>query len=138
MSKFIVKVDHIPNFQEYSTDRAYLLAKLKLLPGLLHIHLWDRQYYYVSHSDWGRIFEDVLQNMPKYTKTKFDCDNFTMLVSARVNEKYKVNTCGIATGQGPSGPHAFNIFFSEEGLFFLEPQTGEVFAVEEDSGYKAE
>lgn len=101
MSKFIVKVDHIPNFQEYPMGRAQLLDMLERMPGLINIHLWDSQYYHVCHFDWGRIFEDVLLNMPKYTKDKFDCENFALLVSARVSEKYKLNTCGIAIGDSP-------------------------------------
>ncbi|GAH59944.1 unnamed protein product [marine sediment metagenome] len=100
--------------------------------------LWDRRYYCVKHSDWGRIFSDVLLNMPKYTKDKFDCENFALLVSARVAEKYKLNACGIAIGDSPWGYHGFNIFLSDVGLFYLEPQNGDVFPVGEVSGYKAD
>lgn len=140
MSEFIVKVDHIPNFEEFETSssqlRGMLERHLSLEPS--RTILWDRRYYCVRHADWGRLFSDVLLNMPKYTADKFDCENFALLVSARVAEKYKLNSCGIAIGDSPWGRHGFNIFLSEVGLFYLEPQNGDVFSLEEDSGYKAD
>lgn len=137
MSKFIVKVEHIPSFKEYEVSRGDLATKLEIF-GLKSLYLWDHRYYRVSHEDWGKIFEDVLLNMPKYSAGKFDCENFALLVSARVCSKYRLNTCGIAIGQSPHGYHGFNIFLSERGLFYLEPQTGDVYPVAGDSGYKAE
>jgi len=137
MSKFIVKVDHIPNFTEYPISKNELWSMLEPL-GLTRRYLWDGQFWYVSHEDWGRIFTDILCNMPKYTKDKFDCENFGMLVSARVSEKYKLNTCGIVVGNSPWGYHGYNMFLSDQGLFYLEPQNGEVYSVVEDSGYKAQ
>lgn len=140
MSKFIIKVDHIPNFEEFSMSslqlRGMLEQHLSLEPS--RTILWDRCYYCVNHSDWGKVFGDVLLNMPKYTADKFDCENFALLVSARVAEKYKLNSCGIAIGQSPYGYHGFNIFLSDGGLFYLEPQNGDVFSVDEDGGYKAD
>jgi len=137
MSKFIVKVEHIPNFKEYEIGRRELVAKLEIL-GLESLYLWDYRYYYVSHEDWGKVFADVLLNMPEYTRDKFDCENYAMLTVARVSEKYKLNSCGMAIGQSPFGYHGFNIFLSDAGLFYLEPQTGDIYPVAEDSGYKAE
>lgn len=137
MSKFIVKVDHIPNFNEYQLSAKALAVRLNQLDLRAH-HLWDGQYYYVKHENWGKIFADVLLNLPKYTTDKFDCEDFALLVTARVLEKYKLNTCGIAIGDSPMGYHGFNIFLSELGLFYLEPQNGDVFFVKENSGYKAD
>lgn len=140
MSKLFVKVDHIPKFEEFSMSSSQLRSMLErhLELQLGKAILWDRRYYCVSHSDWGKVFGDVLLNMPKYTKDKFDCENFALLVSARVAEKYKLNSCGIAIGDSPWGRHGFNIFLSDVGLFYLEPQNGDVFPIEEDSGYKAD
>lgn len=140
MSKFVVKVDHIPNLEEFSVGilqhRSMLERHLSLAPS--RVILWDRRFYCVSHSDWGRVFGDVLLNMPKYTADKFDCENFALLVTARVAEKYRLNSCGIAIGDSPWGYHGYNIFLSDAGLFYLEPQNGDVFPVGEDSGYKAD
>lgn len=140
MSKLIVKVEHVSNYAEIQTSRSALqdILETRLKPDLRAAYLWDNIYCYVRHEDWGKIFKDVLLNMPKYTSDKFDCENFAMLVSARVSEKYRLNTCGIAIGEGLGGRHGFNIFLSESGLFYLEPQTGDVYSVFEDNGYKAE
>ena len=111
-----------------------LLNPLELKTTLL----WDSRYFYVSHEGWGKVFGKVLLDMPKYTVEKFDCENFAVLVSARTSELFQLNTCGIAIGQSPQGYHGFNIFLSDNGFFYLEPQTGDVYSVTEDSGYKAE
>lgn len=137
MSKFIFKVEHVPSLNECEVSRRELVVKLEVL-GLKSLYLWDYCYYHVSHEDWGKVFEDVLLNMPEYTRDKFDCENYAMLTVARVSEKYKLNSCGIAIGQSPFGYHGFNIFLSDAGLFYLEPQTGDIYSVDEDSGYKAE
>ena len=134
MSKF--KVEHIKSFKEYQIPANELSNKLHPL-GLEKQYLWDGNYWYVSHEDWGKVFTDVLLNLPKYITDKFDCEDFALLVSARVLERYKLNTCGIAIGDSPWGYHGFNIFLSEEGLFYLEPQTGDVYPITEDSGYLA-
>ena len=137
MSKFIVKAEHIPNLVEYPISTTALRECLKVL-NLNQAYLWDSKFFFVSHEDWGRVFGKVLLNLPKYVAEKFDCEQYALLVTARVGETFKLNTCGIAIGQSPMGYHGFNIFLSEHGLFYLEPQTGEVFSIEEDSGYKAE
>lgn len=126
-----------PEFKELSLSREPMRVRLAPI-GASQIQLWDSAYWYLSHEDWGEVIRDVLLNMPKYTVDKFDCENFAMLTSARVSERYKLNTCGIAIGQSPWGYHGFNIFLSNKGVFYLEPQTGDVYPIEEDSGYKAE
>jgi len=137
MSKFNVQVNHIPILTEYQTGIAELFTEIfHLKPN--HLFLWDSTYYYVSHTDWGKVIKKVLLDMPRYTAQKFDCENFAMLTCARTAEIFKLNTMGVAIGQSPMGYHGFNIFKSELGLFYLEPQTGMVHGVNEDSGYKAE
>lgn len=104
------------------------------------LYLWDRRYYYVKHEDWGKILEDVLLNMPEYTTSRFDCENFAMLCSGRVCERYKINTMGVAIGAVNGHAHGFNLFVSrvddKPSLFILEPQSGEVYTPEEPSGYE--
>ena len=138
MSRFVVKVEHKPKItSEFVLSYMGLNQKLQEL-NLKEHHLWDRKYFYISHEDWGRIFTDVLMGMPKYIAERYDCENYAMLTSARVSERYQLNTCGICIGQSPFGYHGFNLFISDRGLYYLEPQTGDIFDVKEDSGYKAE
>ncbi len=96
-----------------------------------HVYIWDSQYWAVSLEDWKRIFNDVRSSLPKYLLDRFDCEDFAMLVMARVLERYGLNTCGVATGQVPFGYHGYNLFVArhDNGYFYLhvlEPQTGEI------------
>lgn len=113
-----------------------------LLKDIAEAHLWDYNYWYVSLEDWGKIFEDVLLNMPKYMTDKFDCENFAVLVAGRVSEKYKLNTCAIAIGQSPFAYHGYNLFIAdvdgEAKVFILESQNGMIYPIEEPEGYLPE
>ena len=137
MSIIRAKVEHLPRLTEYELSSRDLQEQLQPL-GLEKLYLWDSKYWYVSLEDWGKVFADVLLNMPKYTAEKFDCEDFALLTSAKVSERYRLNICGIAIGDSPWGYHGFNIFLSEVGLYYLEPQDGMMYPVTEDSGYKAE
>ena len=137
MSKFATKVEHLPSITEIEMDASSLRAMLNIL-GLRELHLWDSRYFYCSHEDWGKVFAKVLLGMPKYVTEKLDCENMAMIASARTSELFKLNTLGIAIGQSPFGYHGFNLFISEVGLFYLEPQNGMIYDVGENSGYKAE
>ena len=132
MSIFRMKVEHLPRLREYEVSRDNLTQQLQML-NLQQLHLWDGKYWYVSHEDWGQVFRDVLLNLPEYTTEKFDCEDFALLTSARISERYKINACGIAIGNSPWGYHGFNIFYSEAGLHYLEPQNGMVYSVTENS-----
>jgi len=136
MSKFVTRTDHIHNPADYQTSQEELRRKLGSL-YLQHLYLWDSNYWYVSLEDWGKVLKDVTFGMPKYTKERFDCSNFAMLTSARVSETYKLNTCGICVGDSPWGYHGFNLILAEDGLYYFEPQTGDVYSVTENSGYRA-
>ena len=141
MSKFIVKAEHVPKITEIEMTSRKLKNMLTPL-GLRELHLWDSRYFYCSHVDWGKVFEKVLLDMPKYTAEKFDCENYSMLASARTSELFQLNTCGIAIGQSPFGYHGFCLFVSkvndEDKLFILEPQDGMIYPIEEPEGYKPE
>ena len=136
MSK--IKFEHVESFKEYFTTQENLQSKCSLL-GLEALYLWDWSYWYVSLEDWGEIFRDVLLNLPKYSR-RFDCENFALLVLARVTERYGLNTCGVAVGESPFGEHGYNLFAADvDGklkLFILEPQNGMVYPVSEPEGYK--
>ena len=137
MSKLIFKapIEHIAKPTEYQLSGAKLAAMLAPL-GLESCYLWDSQYWFISLEDWGKVLKDVIFGMPKYTAEKFDCENAAMLCSARVSERYQLNTCGIAIGQSPFGEHGYNLLVHQDGLIFFEPQTGDCIPVD-DGSYKA-
>lgn len=139
MSKYSVQVQHTHNITEQEATLSYIYSLLRPLASE-KLYTWDNKYWYTSLKDWGKIFEDVLLNMPKYTIDKFDCENFAMMISSRVSERYKLNTCGIAIGQSPFGEHGYNIFIAGEYLpepevYILDPQTGMVYPTTDSEGY---
>lgn len=140
MSKVRAEVKHTHRVTEHEVSRSIIRSLVAKL-NLIDLFLWDSCFFCTTLEDWGKVFEDVLLGMPKYTTEKFDCENFAMLVSARVSERYRLNTCGVAIGDSPQGRHGFNLFiavaYGMEALY-LEPQTGEVFPLDSNSGYKAE
>ena len=137
MSKLIFNkpIEHISKPKEYPLSAQELLARLQPL-GLKNKYIWDSNYWVISMEDWGKVLKDVIFGMPKYTVDRFDCEQFAMLVSARVGERYQLNTCGIAIGQSPWGEHGFNLLVHQDGLIYFEPQTGDCIPVE-DGSYKA-
>jgi hypothetical protein len=135
MSKFAVKVAHLPRLTEYQLSLVELSERLQPLK-LEKSYLWDNNFWYVSLEDWGKVLKDVLFGMPKYTADRYDCENFAMLTGARVSERYLLNTCGVAIGQSPWGEHGYNLLVHKDGLIYFEPQTGNFIEVENGS-YKA-
>ncbi|GAG79637.1 unnamed protein product [marine sediment metagenome] len=138
MSK--LRVEHIKSFKEYRLYIDELRPKLRAIESAVELYLWDYYYWYISLEDWGKVFEDVLLNQPKYVSDKFDCEDFAMLTTARVLEKYRLNTCGVVVGQSPFGEHGYNLFIArvddKAELFILEPQDGMIYPVTEPEGYK--
>jgi len=90
------------------------------------IHAWDGRYWGCSMADWEAIIADVLRDVPVYKAERFDCDNFAILFSALVAQRYQLNTCAIAIGTSPGGYHAWNLIRAEDGWHILEPQNGRV------------
>lgn len=119
-----------------------LLSLIRIPYPRALVFLDDKRYYYVSHEDWGKVIRYALLGMSAYITEKFDCENVSNVCRCRVSSEYKLNTMGEAVGQSPWGYHAFNLFVSrvddEPKLFILEPQNGDIYTVEEDSGYFVE
>jgi hypothetical protein len=137
MSKF--RIQHTKTYQQFKTDANTLRSLLSVIAAK-SIYLWDYSYWYVSLEDWGEIIRDVLLGMPKYTAEKFDCENFAMLTTTRVLERHQLNTMGIAIGKSPWGEHGYNLFVAmvddATRLFILEPQTADIYPIEQPEGYK--
>uniref|UniRef100_A0A6M3IY14 Agglutinin C-terminal domain-containing protein n=1 Tax=viral metagenome TaxID=1070528 RepID=A0A6M3IY14_9ZZZZ len=134
MSKFVFSnpVAHLPILTEYQMSGADLSVQMGTL-ALEKYYLWDYNFWYVSLMDWSKVMKDVAMGMPKYTVDKFDCENFAVLTAARVSERYKLNTCGIAIGQSPWGEHGYNILVTETGFIYYEPQTGDFIEIADGS-----
>lgn len=119
-----------PNSDSDSNNGDYQISLDNLTPLLqtkfpnAQLILLDKQYYYTSWDEWTKIFADVLLNMPERTVDRFDCENFAFLTTARVNERYRLNTCGFAIGMGWA--HSFNVFIADDGIHTLDAETGEV------------
>ena len=97
----------------------------------------DWYYYSTTHENWGKIFKDVLWNLPPPIPSepeRMDCDKYAWITKARVFERYGLSAIGLVVGDTPRGRHAYNMFRSEHGWFLIEPQTGDVFGVGEE-GY---
>ena len=137
MSKFITKVEHLPTITEIEMSSSHLKSLLQPL-DLRELHLWDSRYFYCSHEDWGKVLAKVLLGMPKYVAEKWDCEQYAMRATVRAGELFQLNTLGLCIGQSPFGYHGFNIFVSDAGLYYLEPQSADIYNVAENPGYKAE
>jgi hypothetical protein len=111
-----------PAIVVYAEDLKSVLPNCNLM-------LWDANYHVLSASDAAEALKECIFNMPSYITDVFDCENFAMLISTRMLERYHVNTCGIVVGNIPEGYHGFNIIVVEnDGKLvyeIFEPQTGE-------------
>lgn len=121
---------------EYQCDWPTIQAELDRI-GVPHYDAWDSKYYYTDFNYWKYIIGIVRQNLPSYTAEKFDCDKFSVLLAARVYEKFQFNTIGICIGESPFGYHSWSCFYTPDGLYYLEPQDGSIWKA--DTGdYKAD
>jgi len=136
MSKIVLKspVEHLPSVTLLTTTKSALAAAIPHDRIWQGVRLLDGKYWYVSHEDWGKVFADVLQNMPRYTTDRFDCEDFAFLTKCRVTERFRINAFVIVTGLAPFGEHAWNWFYDELGWHQFEPQSGEVGDIDSD-GY---
>lgn len=108
----------------------------KMYPTLLDA---GQDYVYTKSEDWAEIFDYIYFKfpMPSYLSARMDCDDFAVLLKGLVASFFGLNYFGVIFGWCPLGYHAWCIFNTENGLFCLEPQTGEYFPVGE-KGYSPE
>ena len=73
-----------------------------------------------------------------YNGASADCENFALWLVAEIQKlwrrdnKHKLEPAVFrCIVQGPEGPHAIVMAFTSNGIFFCEPQTGQVFAMGE-------
>ena len=87
------------------------------------ITLLDEDYRYTSHATWRKLIPDLLAEMPPYTPDTFDCDNFAFTAASRASERHMLNSLGVA--YLACAGHMLNCYLADNGLYWLEPQTGE-------------
>ncbi len=130
-----INVNHVPNYNQLQMP-ANELSDMVNNVSIAEKILWDGQYYYLSLVDWRDLFTRELKNMPAYTVDKFDCEDYAILLVARILERYKINGCGIAVGESPLGEHGYNVFVSEGELWIIDPQIGDIMPFINTEGYK--
>ena len=94
-----------------------------------YIHLTDSEYNVFKHTDYVGFIAGDTTNLKTYVKNDWDCENFSFLFYAMIEQSLKGCPCGIVFLSKPEGNHACNFFIDEKGLFWLvEPQDDRVFA----------
>ena len=112
------------------------LNLIKLYPALLD-HF--QPYYYTKSEDWAEVFDYIYFkfNMPSFLAAKMDCEDFAILLKGLVSSFFGLNYFGVVIGTTPAGGHGWNLFMTENGWLQFEPQTGNIFELDE-KGYKPE
>ncbi len=124
-----------PDITFYEIDSQAVQNELDALNIQTPMGLWDTTYYYTTL--WG-IKEAVsycrkIYPFPKYKSEATDCDDFAILMKGLMSAEFGINDFGIALGMTPMGYHAFNITRIGDRRIFIEPQTGEVFEMDDTS-----
>lgn len=114
-------------------DLAGKLSKIHM------IHTPDPDYYNPTMEEVKTILEDTKVDRLTYKENKFDCDNFALMLKAAFSrlalkdkERQREYCLGIVWGKikmnGEWFGHAINWFIDDqEKLWFIEPQTDEIF-----------
>lgn len=141
MSKFIVRVEHIPSLSgEVCLTAKDMQIKLMALPLIWNRIKLSDYYYYApaTWDDWRKIIEYLIPRIPPYLVDRFDCENNAGWWQSEVARNFQMNTMGDAegwadVGRGYKERHGWNVFYdSESGLFFqMEGQTGVIMEMDE-------
>lgn len=89
-------------------------------------------YFYTSLETWRSIIPQILDGIPPYDPMYFNCNNIVPMARNRTAILYRLNTMGEA--YFACCAHMMNCFYTDQGLYFLEPQTGEMW---EAKGFRA-
>jgi len=125
-------------------DKVYLTSSdlrrkvtLALSGKLRHdfnFHIPDSEYYLTPMEDVKRLVERDKIDRREYASEVGDCDDFAFLLKAAFirhawdeGKRRAPHSVGIIWGMLPHG-HAINwVLTRQEGLYFIEPQTDEIF-----------
>ena len=129
---------HIPSKPDitfYEIDSQTVQNELTSLNIQISMGLFDSTYYYTTL--WGikeaTKYARKIYPFPKYEAEQTDCDDFAILMKGLMSAEFGINDFGIALGMTPMGYHAFNIAKIEDRRVYVEPQTGEVFEMNDAS-----
>ncbi len=130
---------HTPSFRVFAIEAATMRRKVTELGLTLPMGMLDNWYYYTSLESWGKLTGDLMFKSNLYRPERFDCDNYALKAMNICHERYGLNTFAYVSGQGPNGPHAFNMVYHGDGFMLWEandgfPQSGSFFNIGDD-GY---
>lgn len=92
--------------------------------------LWnlDKLYKTAPLSDWQQAIQEEVKTNPQFEDDFEDCDDFASYMWAIMPRKYQLTAVGFVLGSSPFGYHSWNAFITDDqAIYFLEPQTGEIF-----------
>ena len=84
----------------------------------------DARYYLVSLKTMRELIQRCWVKDEPYVSELFDCENFASLFQSIIALNYHLNNVGIVINY--TGQHAFNLVVVKEGLWALEPQSGQL------------
>lgn len=109
----------------------------------------DEWFHFPFHiADWLEVYYDYADVCPPYTSNTeeeagFDCDDFAdgfpawaKLFSIDLLDK-RANAVWEIWGDTPQGPHGWNAMMAGDGMYEIEPQTGEAFIFGSNPSYVA-
>ena len=93
-----------------------------------------------ARMDMGNMLERSKDDIPyAFRPGLFDCDDYALLFQALFGLTWmddsgqdKPAPVFRCIAETPDGPHAFNIGFTTEGIYFCEPQTGRIWGISEE------
>ena len=117
-----------------------LLPKLKKLSG--YSDRRDDWYFCADISDVMNWCYQCRGGLPAYesntqTEQGFDCDKFAACFMAYCFSKKLTNAIWEARGDTPQGAHAWNFVGCPDGIYEIEPQTGDVWVLGSNPEYVA-
>ena len=106
-------------------------------------YLEDEWFHFPNDiADWLEIAYQARTQCPPYTSNSketagFDCDDVADFFPAWAKAKHGFNAVWEVWGDVPDGAHAWNIVMAGDGMYEVEPQTGDAWVLGTNSSYKA-
>jgi len=94
--------------------------------GIIYL-LMDQEYRLPTLESMKEFLKNDQTDKIAYQKEVFDCDDYSMRLCGNFTiPGYSDLAIGIIGGMHKIGPHAANIFLTEDEIYYLEPQTDEI------------
>jgi hypothetical protein len=150
LAKALKRSIKIPKIDEYVQERTQYNPWIDDRLYDLQTKFTDRFYYTYSVEDWGEIlslcYESTANAQEKWIHEIGDCDNWAetlhqIVMNATLRVKPRLHhQSAIALAWSWEGKHAYNAYFSTEGIHICEPQSGETVGLlgETDLPYKTQ